>query len=138
MGFVYNLVSQYIPMIRKKPPLSRDQALRTRPIHNPVLEWEKDANGEVVLRIPQRRDMIGKILCKVFRAPGHRVLALDKVGSDIWELCDGDNSVEAIVAIMCKKYKITRRECETSVGTYLKTLSDRNLVGFQAGGRKKK
>ena len=138
MGVVYNTVSQYIPFLRKKPNLTRDQALHARPMRNPGLEWERVDGGDICLRIPRRKDAIARALCRIFHAPNYKEIALDEVGSDIWELCDGARSVDAIVAAACRKYKLTRRECETSVAAYLKMLGDRRLIGFQMGGRKKK
>ena len=138
MGMVYNVVAQYLPFMRKKPVITRDQALRTRPVRNPVLKWETGEDGQIRLLIPRRDDFVGRMLCKIFRAPEHKEIILDEVGSGIWELCDGERSVEAIVSATSGKYKITRRECETSVGMYLKMLGERNLLGFQVGGRRNK
>lgn len=138
MGGVQNIVSQCIPFLRKKPILTRDQALRARPVRNPLLEWEKSEDGEIRLLIPRRKDLLGRALCRMFRAPEHKEIVLDEVGSEIWELCDGERSVDAIVAATGKRHKITRRECETSVSMYLKMLGDRKLLGFQLGGRRKK
>jgi hypothetical protein len=138
MGFLYRVVSQYLPFLRKKPKLSRDQALSARPVRNPVLKWERNENGEIRLLVPLRKDRVTRVLRKLLRAPEYKEILLDEVGSDIWELCDGKHTVQSIIVATCKKYKLTRRECEASVGTYLKMLSERNLVGFQLGGRKNK
>jgi len=127
-----------LPFLRKKPVLSRDQALRSRPTRNPLLGWDRGEDGDVHLRIPRRNDAVARILCRVFRAPDHKEIVLDEVGSDIWELCDGDTGVEGIVSTICRKYKLNRRECETSVAAYLKMLGERRLIGFQVGGRRKK
>lgn len=138
MGGAYDIVSRYLPFVRKTPKISRDEALRARPVRNSVLEWEKTDDGDIKLRIPARRDRVGRILSRVFRAPGYREILLDEVGSHVWELCDGDHSVESIVTATSKKYQMSRRECEVSVTTYLKMLGDRRLVGLQVGGRRKK
>lgn len=138
MSAVYNAVSQYLPFLRKKPVLSRDQALRSRPVRNPLLAWDRGEDGDIRLRIPRRKDLVARFLCRMFRAPDYKEIVLDEVGSDIWELCDGENGVEAVVSTMCNKYKLNRRECETSVAAYLKMLGDRRLIGFQVGGKRKK
>ena len=138
MGAMYNIASQYIPFLRKKPVLTRDQALNIRPVRNTLLEWERNGEGEIRLLIPRRKDFVGRMLCRMLRAPDHKEIMLDEVGSDIWELCDGKHSVEAIVSAASKKYKMTRRECETSVSVYLKMLGERNLLGFQVGGQRKR
>jgi len=138
MGVVYNVIAQYLPFVRKKPILTRDQALRARPLRNPALEWERGDEGEIRLLIPRRKDLVGRALCCILRAPEHREIILDDVGSDIWELCDGEHNLEAIVYAVSKKYKMTRRECETSVSAFLKMLGERKLLGFQVGGRQRK
>lgn len=138
MGVVYNVVSRYLPFVRKKPALTRDQALQARPVRNPLLQWERGDDDEIRLLIPRRKDLLGRALCRAFHAPDHKEIILDEVGADIWEFCDGKHSVGAIVSAMAGKYKMTRRECETSVGTYLKMLGDRKLLGFQVGGRRRK
>lgn len=137
MANLRDKILQYIPLARKKSTYPKEDVLRSRPVRNPLLEWYRDDDGYVRLRIPQRNDFVGKILCKVFHAPAYREIQLDEVGSDVWELCDGDNSVDKIVKAICSKHKISRRECEVSIGTYFKTLGDKRLLGFQLGGRKK-
>lgn len=138
MSGIQNIVSEYIPFLRKKPSLTRDQALRTRPVQNPLLEWEKADTGDITLKIPRRKDLTARILSRIFQAPGHKEIVLDQVGSYIWEMCDGKHSVESIVMATSREYKLTRRECETSVAMYLKMLGDRKLVGFRVGGSRKK
>lgn len=131
MGAVYNIVSQYLPFVRKKPVLDRDKALRAVPVRHPQVRFERNGDGEVCLYLPRRRDRLGRALIFVFRAPPEKEIVLDEVGSDVWDLCDGVNTVDAIVNGIARKYKITRRECETSIGAYLKTLGERNLVGLR-------
>ncbi|MCL6520016.1 MAG: PqqD family protein [Armatimonadetes bacterium] len=138
MGSLYTIAAQYLPFIRKKPALSRQQALKTRPIRNPLVEWTKDELGEVSLFIPRRKDRIARILCWLFRAPEKREIVLGEVGGFVWELCDGEHSVDSIVSAITSRYKITRREAEASVGVYLKMLADRKLLGFRVGGSGKK
>ena len=135
MGAVYNIVSQYVPFIRKKPVLDREKALRATPVRHPQVRFERNEEGEICLYLPRRKDRLARALMFIFRAPPEKEIVLDEVGSDVWDLCDGENSVEAIVSAVSKKYKITRRECETSIGVYLKTLGERHLVGLRMAAR---
>ncbi|MBN1193622.1 MAG: PqqD family protein, partial [Coriobacteriia bacterium] len=95
------------------------------------VRFERNEEGEICLYLPRRKDRFARALMFIFRAPPEKEIVLDEVGSDVWELCDGENSVEAIVSVVSKKYKVTRRECETSIGVYLKTLGERHLVGLR-------
>jgi hypothetical protein len=135
---VRDAVSQYVPCLRRNAGPGREVVLRAKPLRNPEIEWEHAGVDEVCLLIPRSRDLLGKALCRIFRAPSHKRVTLDEVGSFVWELCDGEHSIEQIVNATGKKYNITRRECETSVGVYLKTLGERRYVALRQGGRKKK
>ncbi len=137
MSGIINKLKRYIPFANKKPTHSKEEVLKSKPIRNPMLEWSRDPDGDVRLKIPQRNDRIGKFLCRIFHAPSYREIQLDEVGSDVWELCDGVNNVDKIVNAICDKHKISRRECEVSIGMYLKTLGEKRLMGFQVGGKKK-
>ncbi len=134
MGAAYNILSQYLPFIRKKPAIDRDKVLKACPVRHPAVRFERGEDGDMRLFLPRRKDRLAKALMWVFRAGPEKEIVLDEVGSDVWEMCDGSTSVDAIVGAIAKKYKITRRECETSIGVYLKTLGERNLVGLRVAG----
>lgn len=48
-------------------------------------------------------------------------------------MCDGANSVEALTKAICTKYRLNRRQAETSVTAYLKMLAERRLVVLKTG-----
>lgn len=138
MGAIYNIASQYLPFIRKKRRPTRQEALSTKPIRNPVVEWDKNELGEVNIYIPRRKDLVARFLCWVLRAPEKKTITVEEVGGFVWELCDGKHTVDSIVSQICSKYKMSRREAEVLVSVYLKTLADRRLIGFKIGGVRNK
>ena len=138
MSVFIQSLERYIPFRKKRPQLSREQALAVRPFVNPVLTWDRNEKGEVVIQIPVRDDRVGKILGRLFGNVKGKQLVLDEVGSSVWVLCDGEHSVGCIVGEMCRAYKLNKREAETSVTMYLKMLAERNLVGLKASGSSKR
>ncbi|MEI6431031.1 MAG: PqqD family protein, partial [bacterium] len=86
-----------------------------------------------LLKIPRRKDKFGNLMAKIFRLPEYRRLELDEIGSDVWELCDGETPVESLTKAICDRYKLNRRQAETSVTAYLKMLAERNLIALKAG-----
>ncbi len=62
--------------------------------------------------------------------PKSRVVALDDVGSFVWIMCDGHNSIDTIVRTLRNKYKLTRKEAETSLLAYFRKLGKRGMLGF--------
>lgn len=125
----YTLGKQ-LPFLKITPPLPRQQVFQFRPMRNSVIEWERNAAGEALLKVPRRKDRTGRFFAFWFRMPETQAVQLDEVGTFVWELCDGTNTVESIVQRMARQYQMNRREVEISVTTYLQTLAERNFIGF--------
>jgi len=119
---------------KKKPILSREQALGAKPIRNTLVQWERGEDGEIQIQIPRRTDRKARFLARLFPAPPVKVIVLDEVGSEIWDMCDGQTSVSELVQAIRKKYKLNRKETEMSVTLYLKQLAQRGLIGFRIEG----
>jgi hypothetical protein len=112
------------------PKISRQEILAAVPVRNSLVEWETNDQEEVVLKVPRRQDRVGRVLHRVFVAPAFKQVVLDEVGSDVWQLCTGENDVDTIVKTLAKKYKLSRREVELSLANYLRTLAQRGLIGL--------
>jgi len=117
-----------------KPKVTRAQMLAAIPVRNSVVTWAREARDDrpevALLRIPRRSDRFGNLIARLFQMPDSRKLELDEIGSDVWEMCDGTRTVEAIARSICDKYRLNRRQAETSVVAYLKSLHERNLVAL--------
>nr|CAA9299187.1 hypothetical protein AVDCRST_MAG63-5031 [uncultured Armatimonadetes bacterium] len=125
----------------RKPKVSRAEVLGARPVRNPLVEWERILAHEegpwvVFLRVPRRADRWGNFVARVFRMPSHRKIELDEMGSDVWEMCDGDLTVDALTKAVCAKYHLNRRQGEASVTAYMRMLAERRLLALRTGARK--
>jgi len=105
---------------------SKEVILKSKPIRNPLVEWKKYESGEIALIIKMKETWLSKF----FKTSRERKIVLDKVGSFVWELCDGKHTIEDIINELCKKYKLRPREAEVSLITYLNMLAQRRLVAF--------
>jgi len=114
----------------KVKALTRREALSALPMRNDALKTETTAKGEFLVTVPRRTDWVGRALALVFAVPKERKIALDQVGADIWELCDGRHTVEDIIAALTRKYRLNRKEAEVSLTAYLRQLGRRGLIGF--------
>jgi len=129
LTFVEPLLQKLFPK-KFRPKITRQEILSAVPVRNFLVEWETNDHDEVVLKVPRRQDRVGRILHRVFVAPPFKQVVLDEVGSDVWHLCTGENSVDVIVKTLAKKYKLSRREVELSLANYLRTLAQRGLIGL--------
>ncbi len=127
---------------KKRESLSvpRSLFLKAKPVRNPALKWEKDRKTkEIKIIVPlkppsktqERKQQKKGFLDKLFPPePGERIINLDKVGSIVWELCDGEKTIGDIVNHLVEKYRIMPEEAELSLNAYFNQLSKRGLVGF--------
>jgi len=114
------------------------------PIQNPGLRVDRDDDGCVVFLIPRRDTLWVKVLDKILVVPKYRRLGLDEIGSYVWEMCDGQTTVRAMIRRFSKQYKLSRKEAEVSMVAYLKQLAKKGIVAIQVsedaledGGKKK-
>jgi len=80
-----------------------DEMLQFRPSRCDF-EWSKTAEGLVEIKVPKFTSNFGKSFCKVIRKDNDFVAKMDKIGSIVWENCDGKKSVKDILKVLKKKY----------------------------------
>jgi len=130
MNFIRRLL---LDRRRKKSGLkfNKDDVLKSRPVKNSIIKWEQQPETQIVsLTVPQKEIFWVKIISKAFMLPKSRVIVLDEVGSFVWVLCDGYNTIDTIVKALSNKYKLTRKEAETSLLEYFRSLGKRGIIGF--------
>lgn len=122
----------------RKNNLSKKDVLTVVPERNPNIEWVRREDNLIELIIPVKQDVYTKILKKfVKNIPESRSIVLDdEVASDVWDACNGKNNVNDIVNRVCNKYKLQRRQSETSTTLFLQTLSKKNLIVLKYSGGK--
>ena len=98
--------------------------LRARMIHNTAArETPGPRNGEASIAVPTRRPgWLVPPISWVVRPPGARTLVLDALGVEIWTLCDGSRTVEAVIDAFAAANGLTFHEARVSVTAYLKSL----------------
>jgi hypothetical protein len=107
--------------------VSRQEFFDTRPLRNPSLRWERTKNGTVTVFISYEKSRLASIISKI---PKEKQVMLDKVGSRVWDFCDGNHTIKKIAETMHQEYKLTMEEAEAALRAYFNQLSERGLVGF--------
>ncbi len=116
--------------MRAKKRFTKEETLRAKPIRNESFRWERTSEGEISIIIHRRKVWWIWLLSKIFFIPKKRKFRLDKIGSDVWDMCDGETTVEQMIKRISKSYKLSRREAEVSLLNYLKQLAKKGVVGF--------
>jgi hypothetical protein len=122
---------------RKKPKLTREAMMNSRPARNELLQWERNDKGEAQIKVTRQETWKVRLLSKLFYVPKDRTITLDEVGSEVWQMCNGQTSVAQMIDSLKDKYKLDRKEAEVSLLSYLKTLGQKRFVGFLLEGEEK-
>jgi hypothetical protein len=90
---------------KSKPRLpTLEEMLRYRPVRNGALSWSTNSEGLVEIKVPKFYSDIGKSFCKLVRKEQIFTAKMDKMGTVVWEQCDGQKTVEDILKILKEKY----------------------------------
>jgi len=111
----------------------RRRSLDARPVPNPSLAVREGDDGCIVLVAPKELTRKPAWQKLVFLMPRERELSveLDRTGSFVWNLCDGERRVRDIILTFAERHQFARREAEVSVLSYLKTLGERGFIGMK-------
>lgn len=112
------------------PKLTRRDVLDSMPVRNNQIEWERGEKGEIRINLPLKKTWWAKFLSTILLAPKKKILALDELGTKVWDMCDGTRNVENIIQALCRDLNMNRKEVETSLLHYLKQLAGRRLIGL--------
>jgi len=115
---------------RRRPRVTPEQVLGSRPVRNENLSVEEAEGGGLRIAARRREDWWIRLLNVVLPIPRERRIELDVVGRQVWELCDGEHTLRDMIEVFQERHKLTRMEAEWSLRNYLKDLGKRHLVGF--------
>jgi len=119
-----------------QPGSSWKSMLLARPVWNSAARVQEGESGTVTVRIKREKPwyLFAPISWIVPLRPWQE-LALDPIGSGIWRLCDGRQTVEAIVDDFARQYRLTFHEARVAVTAYLKTLIQRGALAIALPGQ---
>ncbi len=111
--------------------------LAVRPVRHPRIEWSREPRKSdnvavALLKIPRLRGRWADLVAKWMQVPDFKKVELDEIGSDVWEMCDGNSHVEAIAKAIGTSYRLNKRQAEVSVTAYLKMLAERRFIALKS------
>jgi hypothetical protein len=119
----------------KPPAITRAEALECKPVKNNMITETRLETGEVLLTYPVvMRPWIESLMRRLggrVAGPKTKKLQLDVLGTAVWELIDGNQSVQQVIQRFTQKYQLHSREAEVAVTRFLRDLGKRGLIGLQ-------
>ena len=124
--------------MRKPSPdaLNRTAALGYVPVKNSRIITRRMENGLVRITYPATQNTWVAKLAKIFvRTTPDRVfvrkLELDPLGTSVWHMIDGRQSVQEIIRHFAAAQQLGPREAEVSVTQFLRELGRRGIIGMR-------
>ncbi|MCD6219926.1 PqqD family protein [Candidatus Calescamantes bacterium] len=114
----------------KRPVINRKILLQAKPLRNTFVTWEEDGD-ELYLNIPLKQVKLSKLWRFLFGLPEKKRIHLDILGTEVWKMCNGENTVRDIVKSIQERYNLSRKEAEVSTLEYLRKLMARHLIGLK-------
>ena len=119
----------------QKGSLSRDEALKCRPVKNIQVEVSRRESGDVQLSFPvYMRPWIASVARWTGSTPDKprtQKLQLDTLGTSVWDLIDGRRSVKQMIRKFAEDHQLQHREAEVSVTSFLRELGKRGVIGME-------
>lgn len=100
------------------------------PVRNENYSWETNQDARVVVAIP-RTGFFNRVAQKFFHKPKVSYIHLDEMGSFIWLLIDGVNTIESIAQQVKRKFGKKAEPLYNRLVTYFKILDNNSLIHYK-------
>ena len=114
----------------KKLIVTKNEFLSLRPVVSPFVQQKRKTDKDLLLKIDLRELKKKSLLRRIAPIPDTKKILLDKLGKEVFLLCDGKHKVKDIIKEFQAKYRLTLTETEIAVQKYLMSLTERHLIGF--------
>ncbi|MBW2409119.1 MAG: PqqD family protein [Deltaproteobacteria bacterium] len=113
----------------------RTAAFKFIPVKNNHITEERLESGEILIHYPVTlRPWIAGLVKRFSGSQTElraKPLQLDQLGTEVWELIDGNRSVRRITEIFAKAHQLQIREAEVAVSQFIRLLGQRGLIGLR-------
>ena len=103
--------------------------LSCKPVRNEKVNW-KEEDGKIVLIYPKNFTRFERFLHRHLGGPDNIRRPLDKKGTFIWNMCDGEHNVDQICRATYKEFKEDIEPVLRRVWGFLQILHNLNLITF--------
>jgi hypothetical protein len=103
--------------------------LAARPVRNRAASVSERGGGEVTVAVRVRRPAwLVPPLSWIVPLRPTRTVHLDRLGTEVWRLCDGERTVEQVVDAFAARHGLSFHEARVAVTSYLGGLVQRGAL----------
>lgn len=111
----------------KKDKVKSENYLERRPMRPEQIKWSVDGEGLVTLDI-ENTGLFNRIAQKLFRKPKVSHIHLDKMGSFVWPLMDGEKDIVALGVLVKEHFGDEAEPLYERLARYFQILDSYSFV----------
>jgi hypothetical protein len=106
--------------------------MKAFPRWNAAAAVTESAQGTVIVKVKCRRpEFMKPPLSWIVPFKQEKSTELDRLGTEIWRMCDGSHRVDAIVDAFAASHRLTFHEARVAVSGHLKSLIQRGVLAIE-------
>ena len=112
---------------KNKPRLPTvDEFLKYIP-NRAEFEWNTNSEGMVEIMVPKFNSKFGKTFLKLIKKENNFAAKMNKIGSTVWQECDGKKNVNDILEILKKKFP-KEKDIDQRLFLFLQQMHSLNYI----------
>lgn len=92
-------------------------------------KWTVNTNGLVEITVPKFNGKAGIVLCRVLKKQNVFIAHMDKLGSIVWQLCDGKQTVQHILLKLEKEFP-DEKDTDTRLFYFIQQMAILHYLEF--------
>ena len=116
-------------MSKKKKNESQINYLDLIPQRSEELDWYTDRNGILVLKV-ENKGAFNTIAQKIFNKPRYTKVHMDKMGTFIWPLIDGERTIADIAILVKEEFGEAAEPLYPRIVKYFQIVESYHFIKF--------
>lgn len=102
--------------------------MQARPVRNEKVEWDRMSTDSIKLWLPYKKTQLMVLMSRFIDIPDERSFKFNPLGSMVWELCDGKNTVQDIKDTIVQRTRGNEKDLEKRLFKFLNRLMKNELI----------
>ena len=102
--------------------------MQSRPVRNEKAEVDRTGADSLKLYLPYQKTILLSLISRFIDIPEERSFRFNPMGTMVWELCDGKNTVQDIREIIVQRTRGNEKDMEKRLLKFLNRLMKDDLI----------
>lgn len=113
----------------KKPVLPTEEEFLKYTPRRGDFEWKVNSEGIVEINVPKFKSNFGKSFCSIIKKDNQFTGNMDKIGSIVWQNCDGQKTVADILEILKEKFP-NQKNIDQRLFLFIQQMGSLNYIDY--------